>query len=281
MDVRPSPIAGRWYPGSARGLQETIGGFLAGVQMTPVAGKIWGVVAPHAGFVYSGPVAAYAFQAVATLRPELVVVISPYHRTHRAPLLTTAHDAYQTPFGDIPVAHDVLRLLDSALNRQQHPGLTRIRNDQEHAVEIELPFLQHVLGDFELVPLMMVDQRVQAAQALGEVLADCLVGRDVLFVASSDLSHFYTQAKAAVFDQTLLQRIAAFDPVGVILAEQEGVGFACGRGAIAATLWATQKMGANQVNILKYGTSGDVSGDIESVVGYGSAVIYEGMRTED
>jgi len=280
MDIRPSPIAGRWYPGSTQGLQETIGGFLADAEVAPAAGKIWGVVAPHAGFVYSGPVAAYAFQAVANLRPELVVVISPYHRTHHATLLTTAHDAYQTPFGDIPVAHDVLRLLDSALNRQQHPGLTRIRNDQEHAVEIELPFLQHVLGDFELVPLMMVDQSVKAAKSLSDALADCVTGRDMLFVASSDLSHFYTQAKAAVFDQTLLQRIAAFDPAGVILAEQEGVGFACGRGAIAATLWAAQKMGANQVNILKYGTSGDVSGDMQSVVGYGSAVVYEGMRDE-
>jgi len=280
MDIRPSPIAGRWYPGSAVKLQEMIGGFLAGAEVMPVKGTIGGVVAPHAGFIYSGSVAAYAFQAVAHLQPELVVVISPYHRSHSAPLLTTAHDAYQTPLGNIPVALDVLRLLDEALHKRLDVGLAYVRNDQEHAVEIELPFLQHVLGDFVLVPLMMVDQSVKAAQALGEVLADCVAGRDVLFVASSDLSHFYTQAKAAVFDQELLRRVGAFEPAAVIQAEREGVGFACGRGAIAATLWATQKLGANQVNILHYATSGDVSGDMQSVVGYGAAVICEGLSGE-
>lgn len=275
MDIRPSPIAGQWYPGSAGRLQETIGGFLAGAEVEPVKGKIWGVVAPHAGFVYSGPVAASAFQAVSHLRPELVVVISPYHRSHTAPLLTTAHDAYQTPLGTIPVAQDVLRLLDVALKKQGGIGLTHVRDDREHAVEIELPFLQHVVGDFELVPLMMNDQGVEAARALGEALADCVVGRDVLFVASSDLSHFYTQTKAAVFDQEVLRRVAAFEPAGVIQAEQEGAGFACGRGAISATLWATNKLGADQVDILRYATSGDVSGDMLSVVGYGAAVIFE------
>ena len=280
MDIRPSPIAGRWYPGSVLHLQEMIERFLADVVVDSPTGKIWGVVAPHAGFVYSGPVAAYAFQAVAKLRPELVVVISPYHRTHYAPLLTTSHDAYQTPLGEIPVAHDVLGLLDDAWNKQLGFGLTHVRCDQEHAVEIELPFLQHVLGEFELVPLMMVDQSVKAARVLGEVLAECVTGRDVLFVASSDLSHFYTQAEAAVFDHELLRRVAAFDPAAVIQAEQEAAGFACGRGAMAVMLWATQKLGANQANILRYATSGDVSGDRQSVVGYGAAVVFEVMSDE-
>lgn len=275
MDIRPSPIAGRWYPGSAGALRELIEGYFAQVKVLLPAGKAWGVVAPHAGFVYSGPVAAYAFQAVAALRPDLVVVISPYHRAHHAPLLTTAHAAYQTPLGEVPVAQDVLRSVDGTLRERLDVGLTHIRCDQEHAVEIELPFLQHLFGEFELLPLMMVDQGVKAAQALGEVLADCVAGRDVLFVASSDLSHFYTQEKAAVFDQTILKRIEAFHPAAVIQAEREGVGFACGRGAIAATLWAAQKLGANQANILHYATSGDVSGDMESVVGYGAAVILQ------
>ena len=281
MDIRPSPIAGQWYPGHAQGLREAVVRYLASAEVALADGKVWGVVAPHAGFVYSGPVAAYSFQAVAAMQPEVVVVISPYHRGHHDPLLTTAHDAYQTPFGNIPVAHDVLRLLDDALQKQQSWGLTPIRCDQEHAIEIELPFLQHVIGDFALVPLMMVDQSVAAAQALGEALAACLADRDVLFVASSDLSHFYTQVKAAVFDQEMLRRVSAFDPAAVIYAEQEDVGFACGRGAIAATMWATQKLGANQVNVLNYATSGDVSGDMERVVGYGAAVIFEEERNNE
>ncbi|MCA9930694.1 MAG: AmmeMemoRadiSam system protein B [Anaerolineales bacterium] len=275
MNIRPSPIAGRWYPGRPLRLRETISRYIETADQDMVSGKVWGVLAPHAGFVYSGPVAAYAFACVASLQPELVVVLSPYHHVHSAPLLTTAHEAYETPLGVVPVAADVVRKLDEVLQVQAGMGLTAVRRDPEHAIEIELPFLQVLLGDFKLVPVMLRDQRMETARALGMALADCVVGRNVLFVASSDLSHFYTQAEAAVFDKTVLQRVAAFDPAGVIRAEAEGVGFACGRGAIAAMLWATQKLGANRVQLLHYATSGDVSGDMASVVGYGAAVVVE------
>lgn len=275
MDIRPSPIAGTWYPGQKAGLQQTIDHFLAQANPDLPAGKIWGLLAPHAGFLYSGPVAAYAFQCAAALQIDVVVVVSPYHRAHRAPLLTTGHDAYETPLGVVPVDQTAVQGINEVLKTRLGFGLTPLRNDLEHAVEIELPFLQHLCGSFRLVPVMMRDQRVETAHALGRALADCLAGEHVLIVASSDLSHFYAQDEAEVLDRELLRRVQAFNPSSVINAEQEGVGYACGRGAIAATLWATRQLGANQVQLVRYATSGDVTRDVQSVVGYGSAVIWE------
>ncbi|HNB55299.1 MAG TPA: AmmeMemoRadiSam system protein B, partial [Anaerolineales bacterium] len=147
--------------------------------------------------------------------------------------------------------------------------------DPEHALEIELPFLQHVLGEFLLIPLMLRDQSWETAHAVGEALAFALRGRDALLVASSDLSHFYPQFTAYPLDAEILRRIEALDAEGVIRANEEGVGFACGRGAIAAVLWAARRWGADQARVVGYATSGDVTGDFDKVVGYGAAVVFQ------
>jgi AmmeMemoRadiSam system protein B len=138
-----------------------------------------------------------------------------------------------------------------------------------------LPFLQYILGSFRLLPVMIRDQSPAVAKALGQALAETVSGLQVVFIASSDLSHFYPQAQAQALDTELLRRLEAFDPQGVLDAEVEGVGFACGRAAIAAVLWAAQQLGANRVNVLRHATSGEVSGDFSSVVGYGAAVIWQ------
>ncbi|MDJ0756146.1 MAG: AmmeMemoRadiSam system protein B [Ardenticatenaceae bacterium] len=273
MSVRPSPIAGRWYPGDPDMLTRDLQEYLEQADVQIPQGKIWGVIAPHAGYYYSGTIAAHAFKCLSDLRPDLVVVVSPYHHGHSAYLLTTPHDQYETPLGVVPVDLGALARLDQAL--QPEGGLTRVTHDREHSLEIELPFLQHVLHEFTLLPIMMNQQSVPVAQALGRALAEELKDRQVLFVASSDLSHFYPQEMACQLDGELLRRLAAFDPLGVIEAEKQGVGFACGRGVIAAVLWATRKLGANKVTILKHGTSGHVNDDYRSVVGYGAAVIWE------
>lgn len=239
-----------------------------------IEGKIWGIVAPHAGYRYSGAVAAHAFKCLKGLNPDLIVIISPMHHPHHAPLLTTAHQAYRTPLGIVEVDQQVVDKLRETLGKHGL-GLTPIMYDQEHSLEIEIPFLQHVFGSFRLLPVMIHDQRIRIAKVLGAALATTLEKSNVLFVASSDLSHFYPQHKAQQFDLELLHRLEAFDPEGVITAEEEGVGFACGRGAIATLLWATHHLGANKVNILNHATSGDVTGDFDSVVGYGAAIIWQ------
>jgi AmmeMemoRadiSam system protein B len=153
-----------------------------------------------------------------------------------------------------------------------------VARDPEHSLEIELPFLQRALGHdgaFTLIPLMLRDQGRALAEALGRALAGVLRGRRALLVASSDLSHFYPQPLAQELDGYLLQRIAAYDPVGVLEAEEHGRGFACGKGAIAAVLWAAGALGARHAAVVKHATSGDVNGDYSSVVGYGAAVIWK------
>ncbi len=128
---------------------------------------------------------------------------------------------------------------------------------------------------------MICDQRPSIAEALGRSLAGALRGVETLLVASSDLSHFYPQDIARAYDGELLRRLEAFSPEGVMEAESEGVGFACGRGAIAAVLWAAQDLGADSVEVLNYATSGDVTGDLASVVGYASAIIWERSAAQE
>ena len=275
MNIRPSAIAGRWYPSRPEILTWELNQYLDRARMKPPGGKVWGIVVPHAGYYYSGPVAAYAFKCLQGLQPELVAVVSPFHHGHPAPLLTTAYEAYQTPLGLIKVDAQAVNELDRALRERFDEGLTPLHRDSEHSLEIELPFLQRILGQFRLLPVMVQDQRLPVAQALGQALATTLQGRPALLVASSDLSHFYPHKLACRLDAELLRRLEAFDPQGVMEAETEGVGFACGRAAIAAVLWAARELGANRVRILHHATSGDVSGDFDSVVGYGAALIWQ------
>ena len=270
-DVRPSPIAGMWYPGDARQLAAEVDAYLAAAQVTPPPGAIIGVMAPHAGYRYSGPVAGHAFRLVQGMTAEVVAVVSPIHRPlSMAPVFTTAHAAYATPLGAIPVDHDALEAVRAAGIRVE-----AVRRDQEHSLEIELPFLQRALaGAFALIPLMLADQSASGAERLGRALAGVLRGRKALLVASTDLSHFYDQRTANALDQAVLDRVAAYDPAGVIALEDEGRGFACGRAAVAAVMWAARDLGADAAAIVNYATSGDASGDYERVVGYGAAVFY-------
>jgi hypothetical protein len=275
MDARPSPIAGAWYPGSASRLASEIDSYVSAATVEPVPGRLVAVMAPHAGYRYSGPVAGHAFKLLGGMTLETVAVVSPIHRPlSMAPAFTTAHQAYQTPLGTIPVNHDAIDALRAA-------GLTieAVRMDAEHSLEIELPFLQRTLeGPFDLIPLMLHDQSAESAEHVGHALASVLEGRDALLVASTDLSHFYSQEQANWFDRAVLACVEAFDPAGVIELEATGKGFACGRGALAAVMWAARDLGADSAVVLNYATSGDTSGDYSRVVGYGAAALYR--RTE-
>jgi AmmeMemoRadiSam system protein B len=182
--------------------------------------------------------------------------------------------AYQTPLGQIMIDQEAIEALNTELDQALGFELTPIRNDQEHSLEIELPFLQRALeNEFHLLPVMVRDQSSRVGQALGESIAKVLRDKNALLVASSDLSHFYSQAEANKLDGEMLRQVEAFDPLGVLRTEEQGKGFACGRIAIAAVIWAAREWGANTVQILNYATSGDVTGDHQEVVGYAAAVI--------
>lgn len=269
--VRPSPIAGRWYPGAPDVLRERVQAFLDGVEVVSIAGRLVALVVPHAGHIYSGGVAACAYRLVQGASYDVVAVVAPNHRISSAdPFLTTAHRAYWTPLGEAPVAEDLLDALD------QRIGLARLRRDQEHSLEIQLPFLQVALaGGFALLPVMLNDQSPAVCHRLGEALADVLRDRNALLVASTDLSHFYDAATAARLDRAVTERIAAFDPAGLLEVLATGKGHACGGGPTAAVMLAARALGADRAKLLEYATSGDVTGDYHSVVGYAAAAVYE------
>lgn len=270
-DIRPSPIAGQWYPGQPERLAASVDQYLNSKPQMDIPGEIVGLVVPHAGHVYSGPIAADAFRLVRGQHYRRVVVVSPMHSYYPQPILTTGHDAYATPLGAIPVDREAVDAIGKRV------PVAKVRNDPEHSLEIELPFLQRALSDgFRLVPLMVRDQSFWMAEKLGGAIAEAAGGAgDVLLVASSDLSHFYAEAEAHALDQVMLGHIEHFDPEGVIRADDEGKAYACGRAAVAAVLVAARALGANGVKIVGYGTSAETGGDRFRVVGYGAAAIYK------
>lgn len=281
MDVRPSPLAGRWYPRDPADLCEELDEALnAAPPLVDVApAQVIGLLAPHAGLHYSGRVAAHAFRAVQGAAPEVVVVVCPSHFHDDAPVLTSGHAAYATPLGAVPVDRaavgQVAAALADGLGVPAGRLVRALRADQEHAIEIELPYLQRVLAPgFGLLPLMVREQDARLARALGAALAAGLAGRRALLVASSDLSHFFDQARAEQMDAELLGRVAALDPAGVLDAHEAGRGQACGAGALAAVLWAALALGAARARVVAHATSGDVNGDYREVVGYGAAVFF-------
>ena len=272
--LRPSPIAGRgWYEGDPVILRQQVTGWISPKKVLP-AGKIIGVIAPHAGHVYSGAVAGAAFGCLVGQTYDLVVILSPYHDFTTSPLLTTAHAAYWTPFGEVPVDAAALDAVNKTLVDQNIDLPKPIANDHEHSLEIELPFLQVALAQpFQLLPIMVQSRSPRLLHALARAVVTACAGRHTLLVASSDLSHFYPDRIANQLDAEMLRRIQSFNPESVLEAEAHEIAFACGAGPIASILWAARDLGADTVTIMDYATSAAATGDTQRVVGYGSALI--------
>lgn len=276
IDVRPSPIAGQWYEGDPTTLAQHVDEYLNGAVLPELNGDVMGVIAPHAGHMYSGAVAGYAFAALRGLRPDLVALVGPMHRPYDEPLLTTTHAAYFTPLGSVPVDQTALKDLDVILKSELGYGMTPVARDTEHSLEIELPFLQRVFQhDWNLLPIMLraLDERV--SERLGKALATVLRDRNAVLVASTDFSHFFPHETALTYDHAMLKEIESFNPAGAFDLDRTRKGFACGLGAFASVLWACKRLGADTVKVLQHATSANVTGDFSSVVGYGAAAVLK------
>ncbi len=265
--VRRSVIAGSWYPGDPARLRDTIRGYLANVPVRPLPGTLLGLVAPHAGYVYSGQVAAHAYAQLQGKLFARVVIVSPMHRTYPGRFAASDHAQYETPLGLVNVDKELVEALGKLVT------LNRVSEEMEHSLEIQLPFLQYVLGDFSLTPIMMGDQDWDSARTLGQALAQCTRGQPILLVASTDLSHFHSYQEATRLDQIVLDRIAAYDPQGLALELAAHRAEACGGGPVGAVMVACQQLGADRAVILSYMNSGDVTGDHSGVVGYAAAAL--------
>jgi len=272
--IRPSPIAGSWYPGNKTVLQDTIAGYLRLADDPRLPAKVFGLIAPHAGYFYSGSTAGYAYHCVQNETFDICAVFSPLHDYQPFDLLTSAHKAYSTPLGEIHIAEKLVAEIDADLRSRSDLFLQHIAYDREHSLEIQLPFLQVVLkAPFELSPIMVRTHHAGTLRAAAESIARVLAGKRVLLVASTDLSHFYSLNEANTFDQVMTSQFKSFDPQGVLDAESGQKGFACGAGAVALTLWTAKLLGAKQVTLLHHTTSAEASGDPSSVVGYAAAAI--------
>jgi AmmeMemoRadiSam system protein B len=274
-EVRPSPIAGKWYTGEPAQLRREVDGYLAQAEIPELDGEVVAVVAPHAGHVYSGATAGYAFKPVLGMKFDLVIIASPYHDYHPGVVLTSAHEAYSTPLGPILINRSaVIRF--SQILEESSISVTSLAFDQEHSLEIELPFLQRCLqAGFQILPVMVRTNSEKYVKAIGHALALVAKQSNTLLVGSTDLSHFHPEPDAQTLDKTTLKQIESLSPEGLLEAENNGTGSACGAGAVAAVMTAAIELGADSAAVLHHSTSAEETGDYESVVGYGAAVLYK------
>jgi AmmeMemoRadiSam system protein B len=265
--VRRSVIAGSWYPGDPEQLRAMINGFLAKVPAQQLEGQLVGLIVPHAGYVYSGPVAAHAYAQLRHMHFTRVVIVSPVHRMYSGRFAITDKACYETPLGQVQLDTELVQAIERRVQ------VTRIGQDAEHSLEIQLPFLQSILGDFVLTPIMMGDQDLESALELGQAVVEAIGQEAALLVASTDLSHFHPYDTAARLDQVVLNAITAYDVQGLARTLATRKAEACGGGPVMAVMTAAQGMGATGAVLLKYMNSGDVTGDRDSVVGYAAAAL--------
>ncbi len=273
--VRQPTVAGAFYPADAGELRKTVDDLLARAGPATVRDSIVALIAPHAGYPYSGAVAARAYALVKGRKPDRIVVIAPSH-VEAFPFTSIYDgDAYRTPLGTVPVDKAFAEKLASAdpSMKLSTRGHAPVRDRGEHAVEVQLPFLQRTFGDFKLVPIMMGDQNYAACRALGVALAKLARGSDTLIVASSDLSHFHSYDEAVKLDRKALAAIQEWDYLSMSRNFEARIWEACGGGPIVAAMIASERLGANQATLLQYANSGDVTRERGRVVGYGALAL--------
>ncbi len=244
--VRPALVAGAFYPADPKELAAMIDGWLAAVK-PPAIKDVAAIISPHAGYVYSGPVAAHAYALVKGRAIQRVVVISPSHIDAFGFASVFDGTAYETPLGRVPVDEAFAAKLASMDQRIQRSarGHGMVNGRAEHALEVQLPFLQRALGEFKLVPIVMGDQSYEACRALGVALAKLIQAPGTLIVASSDLSHFHPYDKAVQLDRKTLQAIQEWDYLSMARNFERQVWEACGGGPIVAAMIAAERSGCH------------------------------------
>ena len=271
-DVRPSVLAGTWYPGSQDALAKSIAGYLSRVKPPNIDGKLKAVIVPHAGHRYSGQVTAHAYRLLEGSQFRRVILVGPSHRVGFEGVSVNLQSGYKTPLGVVPIDQKMAkRILDSG----PHIRWLRRAHAHEHCLEIQLPFLQTVLNNFQIVPILMGQQDYDTCSMLANTLVQVMGSvEDTLILASSDLSHFHPYDRARALDLEFIKRVKGFDPEGLANDLSAGKCKACGGGPVITTLLAARKLGADRAVFLNYANSGDVTGDHRSVVGYMSAALY-------
>jgi AmmeMemoRadiSam system protein B/AmmeMemoRadiSam system protein A len=277
--VRPSALAGAWYPGDPEELRVMVDGFLEGVEA--VDGQPMAIVVPHAGYVYSGPVAAHGFKQLEGGEYDVAVIIAADHQQPVSkPISVWAEGGFVTPLGIVPVDADLAEALVAA-----HPSIKAdtAPHQGEHPIEIELPFLQRVCPECRIVPVLMGSDSQESVAALSDALLSVLLGRRAVVIASSDLSHYPSYDDARAVDRATLAAIETGDPArvretidGLMSAGYSDLATcACGQGPILVASRVAKGLGADTITTLRYANSGDSPyGDRQRVVGYGAVMFW-------
>jgi AmmeMemoRadiSam system protein B len=268
--LRPPVCAGSWYPGQADALRAAVDEYLAAGQ--PIDARVLGVVSPHAGLMYSGPVAGHAYAAVSRQHYDVVVLVGPSHFHAFEGVALWGPGAFATPLGTLSIDASLGAVLRQAASFVQESATVHGR---EHSLELQLPFLARLFPDVPILPLLVGRQRSATMSALGEALARVLQGREPLLVASSDLSHYQDRQTAARLDAVVIDHVERNDPDGLQASLEADSSHACGGGPIVAVMRAARGLGATGARVLRYADSGDVTGDTRQVVGYMSAALGE------
>jgi len=271
--VRQPAVAGRFYPSNAQHLRAEVETYTTPPAKTAAEPRIraLGCVVPHAGYVYSGQVAGAVFGRLEL--PRRFVILCPNHTGMGEPLAIMSAGAWHTPLGDVAI--------DTELAEQMKARLKLLSEDEtahrfEHALEVQLPFLQVLAPGFQFVPITVGTSNFEVLSALGVALADAAkeAGERVLVVASSDMNHYESDSVTRVKDHRAIDRVLALDPRGLYdVVHQAGISM-CGYGPAVVMLTAARKLGATQAELIRYATSGDVSGEHDMVVGYAGIAVY-------
>ncbi len=270
--VRTPAVAGRFYPGRAEELLREVREFTSTGKIPTETGRIAaiGCVAPHAGYIYSGGVAGAVYSRLKI--PERCVILCPNHTGKGRPLAIMASTTWQTPLGEVAADADMsARLLHRFPALQEDSAAHRA----EHAIEVQLPFLQALRPELKIVPIAIGTSDFNVLRGLGEALADVIANqkKKVLIIASSDMNHYESDAITRVKDHKAIERVLTMDARGlweVVMNEDISM---CGFGPTIVMLTAAKLLGATSATLVKYATSGDVSGDYESVVGYAGIIV--------
>jgi AmmeMemoRadiSam system protein B len=270
-NVRPSLLAGTaWYPGDPKILRKTINQYFDQVQLPPVQGRVLGVISPHAGFEFSGQVAAHGYKAVSKFKYDQVVIISPLHRLFSNRYVTSTAAFYETPLGKVPVDQNALKTLSEIIR------IEPVLFDNEHSLEIQLPFLQVILKEFKLIPIMVGVRDIDSCEDIVAGLIKICKKKKTLFVASSDMHHIANYDEVVQHDKKVVDALMDFDlkKIRQVLKPKDCT--VCGKTPISIVLDITKRLGATQIHILSHTNSGNITGEKQPgqyTVGYVSAIM--------
>jgi AmmeMemoRadiSam system protein B len=269
--LRHPAVAGRFYPDDPDDLRAEASGYLSqATSMGQAPLRALACIAPHAGYMYSGHVAGAVFARVEV--PRRCIVLCPNHTGMGRPLAIMSGGAWQTPLGDIPIDNELAGAL-----RTRFPALQEdsAAHRAEHAAEVELPFLLLRQPEVRFVPIALGTGQFEILEQLGKAMADVIAAQSdsILIVASSDMNHYESDVVTRVKDHRAIERILTLDPRGLFdVVTQQDISM-CGFGPAVAMLTAARQLGAKSAELVKYATSGDVSGDRDRVVGYAGVVV--------